>query len=184
MPPDVSRTGARAVLVQQSIRRLPALPGIWKHHRFRFESDYSGQIKITEEGAIDPWTGQNTVRTSPSSKRSAKALGVPLDVPWHDLTSSSRRRCSTAGIVPGIHGFFEFLERKKYKLHVRVMLSKYRGYALCPECKGQRLRAEARASGFGQEYLRHCGADDLRRQQLFRIAEAHSHAGTKLPGAF
>ncbi|MCL6464075.1 MAG: excinuclease ABC subunit UvrA, partial [Acidobacterium ailaaui] len=37
------------------------------------------------------------------------------------------------------------LERKKYKLHVRVMLSKYRGYALCPECKGQRLRAEARA---------------------------------------
>ena len=40
---------------------------------------------------------------------------------------------------------FTLLERKKYKLHVRVMLSKYRGYATCPECKGQRLRAEARA---------------------------------------
>ena len=37
------------------------------------------------------------------------------------------------------------MERKKYKLHVRVMLSKYRGYAECPECRGQRLRAEARA---------------------------------------
>jgi excinuclease ABC subunit A len=37
------------------------------------------------------------------------------------------------------------MERKKYKLHVRVMLSKYRGYAECPDCRGQRLRAEARS---------------------------------------
>ena len=42
-------------------------------------------------------------------------------------------------------GFFAWLERKKYKLHVRVFLSRYRGYATCPECKGTRLRAEARA---------------------------------------
>ena len=45
----------------------------------------------------------------------------------------------------GVMGFFAQLERKKYKLHVRVMLSKYRGYAECPDCRGQRLRAEARA---------------------------------------
>ncbi len=45
----------------------------------------------------------------------------------------------------GIHGFFEYLERKKYKLHVRVFLSRYRGYATCPECHGQRLRPEARS---------------------------------------
>ena len=38
----------------------------------------------------------------------------------------------------GVHGFFAQMERKKYKLHVRVMLSKYRGYAECPECRGQR----------------------------------------------
>ena len=42
-------------------------------------------------------------------------------------------------------GFFTWLERKKYKLHVRVFLSRYRGYATCPECGGTRLRAEARA---------------------------------------
>ena len=42
-------------------------------------------------------------------------------------------------------GFFGWLERKKYKLHVRVFLSRYRGYALCPDCHGTRLRAEARA---------------------------------------
>ncbi len=42
-------------------------------------------------------------------------------------------------------GFFNWLERKKYKLHVRVFLSRYRGYATCPECGGTRLRPEARA---------------------------------------
>ncbi len=44
-----------------------------------------------------------------------------------------------------VYDFFAQMEKKKYKLHVRVMLSKYRGYAECPECRGQRLRAEARA---------------------------------------
>ena len=44
-----------------------------------------------------------------------------------------------------MNGFFQWLERKKYKLHVRVFLSRYRGYALCPDCHGARLRAEARA---------------------------------------
>src|SRR5207248_5955939 len=51
---------------------------------------------------------------------------------------------SDAGF-PGVNGFFAWLERKKYKLHVRVFLSRYRGYATCPDCAGTRLRAEARA---------------------------------------
>ncbi|HXZ19934.1 MAG TPA: excinuclease ABC subunit UvrA, partial [Candidatus Acidoferrales bacterium] len=45
----------------------------------------------------------------------------------------------------GVQGFFQWLERKKYKLHVRVFLSRYRGYAICPDCQGTRLREEARA---------------------------------------
>ena len=44
----------------------------------------------------------------------------------------------------GVRGFFEYLERKKYKLHVRVFLSRYRGYSVCPDCGGLRLRREAR----------------------------------------
>jgi excinuclease ABC subunit A len=55
------------------------------------------------------------------------------------------KKRSGKGSYPGIRGFFAALDRKKYKLHVRVFLSKYRGYALCPDCRGQRLRAEARA---------------------------------------
>ena len=43
-----------------------------------------------------------------------------------------------------MRGFFDYLERKKYKLHVRVFLSRYRGYSVCPDCNGLRLRVEAR----------------------------------------
>ena len=102
--------------------------------------------KSLEDGAIDPWTRPKYRPYFTEMKRSAKALGVPLDAPWHDLTLEQQETVLNGkGSFLGVHGFFELLERKKYKLHVRVMLSKYRGYALCPECKGQRLRAEARA---------------------------------------
>jgi excinuclease ABC subunit A len=48
------------------------------------------------------------------------------------------------GKFPGVRGFFQHLERKKYKLHVRVFLSRYRGYSVCSNCGGARLRPEAR----------------------------------------
>ncbi len=67
-------------------------------------------------------------------------------MPWFDLTAAQQGFVlEGSGSFPGVYGFFRLMERKKYKLHVRVMLSKYRGYARCPECKGERLRAEARA---------------------------------------
>jgi excinuclease ABC subunit A len=78
--------------------------------------------------------------------RAAKVAGVPTDVPWYDLTLEQQTFIQEGGPgFPGIRGFFAALEHKKYKLHVRVFLSKYRGYATCPDCRGQRLRAEARA---------------------------------------
>ena len=54
-------------------------------------------------------------------------------------------RATTTADFPGVKGFFATSNDKKYKLHVRVFLSRYRGYALCPECNGTRLRPEARA---------------------------------------
>jgi excinuclease ABC subunit A len=100
-----------------------------------------------DAGAIDPWTKPKY--RSPwhaEMKRAARAEGIPLDVPWYDLTDAQQRFIYDGrGTYPGVRGFFEQLERKKYKLHVRVFLSKYRGYATCPDCRGQRLRPEARA---------------------------------------
>ena len=78
--------------------------------------------------------------------RFAKSAAIPTDVPWYELDPPQQELLwEGRGAYPGIRGFFAALERKKYKLHVRVFLSKYRGYALCPDCRGQRLRAEARA---------------------------------------
>ncbi|MGC1359981.1 MAG: excinuclease ABC subunit UvrA [Silvibacterium sp.] len=102
--------------------------------------------KTLDDGAIDPWNRPKYRPYFTELKRAAKQHGIPMDVPWFDMTLDQQTFILEGeGSFPGVHGFFELLERKKYKLHVRVMLSKYRGYALCPECKGQRLRAEARA---------------------------------------
>jgi excinuclease ABC subunit A len=102
--------------------------------------------KTLAQGAIAPW---NTTKYRPhhgEMLRAAKSAGVPTDTPWYDLTSEQQRFIEDgSGSFPGIRGFFNALEQKKYKLHVRVFLSKYRGYATCPDCRGQRLRAEARA---------------------------------------
>jgi excinuclease ABC subunit A len=97
-------------------------------------------------GAIDPWNRPKYKPWFTEFRKQAPELGVPLDVPWRDLPEAA---CEIVlrgkGTFVGVLGFFAQMERKKYKLHVRVMLSKYRGYAECPDCRGQRLRAEARS---------------------------------------
>ena len=98
------------------------------------------------DGAIDPWNRPKYRPWFTDLKKQAKELGVPLDVAWRELPEAARETVLRGkGSFEGVYGFFAQMERKKYKLHVRVMLSKYRGYAECPDCRGQRLRAEARA---------------------------------------
>ena len=104
--------------------------------------------KSINEGAIQPWTKPRYRQLWQDLKRFARSRGIPLDVPFRQLTAEQRDLLiegdRDAGF-PGVNGFFAWLERKKYKLHVRVFLSRYRGYATCPDCAGTRLRAEARA---------------------------------------
>ncbi len=102
--------------------------------------------RTLENNAIAPWASGKYRPMHGDLKRFAKQSGIPMDVPWYDLEPEQQRILETGhGIFPGIRGFFAELDRKKYKLHVRVFLSKFRGYATCPDCRGQRLRAEARA---------------------------------------
>ncbi len=102
--------------------------------------------KTLEQGAIEPWTRPKYLSYQAELKKAARQHGIPLDTAWNDLTLEQQNFVlHGSGSFAGVYGFFAFLERKKYKLHVRVMLSKYRGYARCPECNGTRLRAEARA---------------------------------------
>src|SRR5439155_11232542 len=79
-------------------------------------------------------------------KRAARKAKVRVDVPWDEMTDAERRFVveGDGGEYDGIRGFFRWLGRKKYKVHVRVFLSRYRGYLTCPDCGGSRLRQEAR----------------------------------------
>jgi excinuclease ABC subunit A len=100
--------------------------------------------KSLAEGAVDPWTKPRYRGWLNELKRRARTCGVPLDSPFYRLTADQRRWVIDGDEeFEGLRGFFEYLERKKYKLHVRVFLSRYRGYTLCPECQGGRLRREA-----------------------------------------
>ncbi len=68
------------------------------------------------------------------------------DVPWNELTPRERDVVwKGSGDWYGVEGLFKYLEKKRYKVHVRVLLSRYRGYTPCPSCGGARLRSEALA---------------------------------------
>jgi len=102
--------------------------------------------KSVQQNAIEPWSKPHYRSQLAELKRAGKVRGIRLDVPWADLTDDERRFIidgDGAG-YEGVKGFFRWLERKKYKVHVRVFLSRYRGYLTCPECLGARLRREAR----------------------------------------
>jgi len=104
--------------------------------------------KTLDEGAIEPWTKPRFRALLNEAKVWAKGQGIPTNLPWRQLKEEDRRRIlegDSENDYDGVKGFFQWLERKKYKLHVRVFLSRYRGYATCPDCGGTRLRPEARA---------------------------------------
>jgi excinuclease ABC subunit A len=98
-----------------------------------------------KEGAIDPFTKPQHDWAQKELLRFARHAGIPIDAPFADLDDFYKNAIlEGAPGWRGIRGFFSWLETKKYKLHVRVFLAKYRGYTPCPECKGGRLRQAAR----------------------------------------
>jgi excinuclease ABC subunit A len=97
------------------------------------------------QGTIEPWTKPKYRSLFTDLKRFARQADIPLDVPWNELDREHQRLLIDGeGRFLGVRGFFNYLERKKYKLHVRVFLSRYRGYSVCSTCNGARLRIEAR----------------------------------------
>jgi excinuclease ABC subunit A len=101
--------------------------------------------KSIAQNAIEPWSKPHYRAQLAELKRAARKHRLRLDVPWGDLTAEEKTFVMEGGgDYDGVRGFFRWLERKKYKVHVRVFLSRYRGYLTCPDCGGARLRREAR----------------------------------------
>ncbi len=106
------------------------------------------------EGAIEPWTKPQFEWAQDELRQFCKAEKIPLNVPFNQFPKSQQRAVINGkSDWSGVRGFFDWLDTKKYKLHVRVFLSKYRGYTRCPDCDGGRLRQEARDVRVGDRTL-------------------------------
>ncbi|HVF47142.1 MAG TPA: excinuclease ABC subunit UvrA, partial [Pyrinomonadaceae bacterium] len=114
----------------------------------------SNPLQSIKEGAIDPFTRPTHAWAQKELLKYAASANIDIKAPFADL-SDYQQNCVIYGDEGwrGIKGFFEWLETKKYKLHVRVFLAKYRGYTKCPDCDGQRLRQEARDVKIGTRSL-------------------------------
>ncbi len=101
--------------------------------------------KSLAEGAINPWTKPRYRNLQNRLLQFCRDEGIPIDIPWSELSEENREKIigKHRGFI-GILGFFDYLEQKKYKMHVRIFISRYRGYATCLSCRGERLRQEAR----------------------------------------
>ncbi len=104
--------------------------------------------KSIRSGAIAPWNSPSYNPYLDEFLDVAADLGVPVDVPFSKLTQKQVDRVihgdSKVG-YEGLDGFFAYLERKKYKMHVRVFLSRWRSYNQCPTCQGRRLNPQSLA---------------------------------------
>ncbi|MGE0201756.1 MAG: excinuclease ABC subunit UvrA [Candidatus Melainabacteria bacterium] len=99
-----------------------------------------------KEGAIHPFTMPSNQELQQEMLRLCKKEDIPTDRPYSTLTTQQKALILNGrDYFMGVHGLFNYLESKKYKVHVRVMLAKYRGYYDCPDCAGSRLRPEALA---------------------------------------
>ncbi len=109
------------------------------------------------EGAVRPWRTGTGAESQADMAKFCKKLGVPMDVPFKELSADHQRwvidgdpgydSSDPANSWPkkwyGVKGYFRWLESKSYKMHVRVLLSRYRSYTRCPACDGKRLQPES-----------------------------------------
>jgi len=103
------------------------------------------QTKSLAQGAIEPWSKPSSAWWQKQMLTAMKKHGVDVDTPFKSLPADQQRLLwEGAKSFDGINDFFEYLEGKRYKLHVRVFLSRYRTPFDCPSCHGSRLKPDAR----------------------------------------
>ena len=100
-------------------------------------------------GAIKPWQTESYSECQADLLKFARKRAIPADTPWRDLTDAERAWVIegegewTKNVWYGVRRFFAWLETKAYKMHIRVLLSRYRSYTECGSCKGARLKPDA-----------------------------------------
>jgi len=110
-------------------------------------------------GAIKPWQTESNKECQADLLKFARKRSIPLDTPWRELTAAQRNWVLdgegewTKNVWYGVKRFFAWLETKAYKMHIRVLLSRYRSYTECTACHGARLKPEALLWRIGEPSL-------------------------------
>ena len=126
------------------------------------------RFKTIKDGPVDPWTKPKYKSWQKDLVTAAKKAGVRTNVPFHELDKKERKWLLEGGEgFAGVKGFFEFLETKKYKMSVRILMARYRGYTLCPDCGGGRLRPEALNVKIEDKTIRDVTAMSLEEAKAF-----------------
>ena len=100
--------------------------------------------KSLEQGAVEPWTKPLSKNMQKELLAEARRRKIPTNVPFRDLKPEHQRFVlDGADGYYGVKGFFDWLQSKKYKVQVRVLLSRYRKYIGCPACGKTRLNPKA-----------------------------------------
>jgi excinuclease ABC subunit A len=105
--------------------------------------------KSLADGVVKPWQTESYEECQDDLMKYARKTGIPTKVPWRDL-AEAQRKWVIDGVGPwedqvwyGVKRFFDWLETKSYKMHIRVLLSRYRSYVPCKACDGARLKPDA-----------------------------------------
>ena len=107
------------------------------------------KTKTLAEGSIKPWQTDSYRECHDDLLRYARKRNIPTDRPWHKLSKQQRQWVIEGEggwedrVWYGVTRFFDWLEGRSYKMHVRVLLSRYRAYTVCPDCRGARLKEHA-----------------------------------------
>ena len=107
------------------------------------------ESKSLRGGAVKTWQTKSYAECQDDLIKFARKRGVPLDTPWRELSTDHRKWVIegegpwSKGVWYGARRFFEWLETRSYKMHVRVLLSRYRAYTPCDACDGARLKTDA-----------------------------------------
>jgi excinuclease ABC subunit A len=127
--------------------------------------------------AIVCWRGEKMSEWKDQLVYSADKFGFPIHKPYYELTEEQKQLLWKGNrYFKGIDNFFDYLEEKKYKIQYRVMLSRYRGRTVCPDCKGTRLKKEAsyvKINGYSIHDLVLKPVDQL--MQIFKAFELDGH---------
>ncbi len=128
----------------------PTCQGFGNSVDIDFELVVPNENLSLEDDAIAPFSRPQYAWAKKELLKFAGNSGINTTVPFADLTETQKNQIfEGAAGFRGVRGFFKWLDTKKYKLHVRVFIAKYRGYTKCPECYGGRLRIEARSVKVG-----------------------------------